>query len=66
MLLRKSGSVWNRTQDLWICSQKLRPLHHIGGPAGFLGMLNGCEVLATVRAYIVVFWAVKDRLAGGM
>jgi hypothetical protein len=30
-LLRKSGSAGNWTQDLWICSQKLWPLHHRGG-----------------------------------
>ena len=28
LLLRKSGSVGNRTRDLCICSQKLRPLDH--------------------------------------
>jgi hypothetical protein len=28
--LRKSGRAWNRTRDLWICSQKLRPLDHRG------------------------------------
>jgi hypothetical protein len=31
LLLRKSGSVGNRTWDLWICSQKLWPLDHRGG-----------------------------------
>ena len=31
LLLRKSGSAGNRTQDLCICSQKLRPLDHRGG-----------------------------------
>jgi hypothetical protein len=31
-LLRKSGSAWNRTRDLWICSQGLWPLDHRGGP----------------------------------
>jgi hypothetical protein len=30
-LLRKSGSAGNRTWDLWICSQELWPLDHIGG-----------------------------------
>jgi hypothetical protein len=29
--LRKSGSAWNRAQDLWVCSQELWPLHHRGG-----------------------------------
>jgi hypothetical protein len=29
-LLRKSGNAENRTQDLWICSQKLWPLYHRG------------------------------------
>ena len=31
LLLRKSGSAGDRTQDLCICSQKLRPLDHRGG-----------------------------------
>jgi hypothetical protein len=30
LLLRKSGRAMNRTQDLWICSQKLWPLDHRG------------------------------------
>jgi hypothetical protein len=30
-LLRKSRSVGNQTQDLWICSQKLWPLDYRGG-----------------------------------
>jgi hypothetical protein len=31
VLLRKSGSVRNRTRDLWIYSQELWPLDHRGG-----------------------------------
>jgi hypothetical protein len=31
LLLRKSGSAGNRTQELWICSQELWPLDHRGG-----------------------------------
>jgi len=31
LLLRKSGSAGDRTRDLCICSQKLRPLDHRGG-----------------------------------
>jgi hypothetical protein len=31
LLLRKSGSVGNRTWGLWICSQELWPLDHRGG-----------------------------------
>jgi hypothetical protein len=31
LLLRKFGRDRNRTQDLWICSQKLWPLDHRGG-----------------------------------
>jgi hypothetical protein len=31
LLLRKSGSAWNRTRDLWICSQEFCPLDHRGG-----------------------------------
>jgi hypothetical protein len=30
LLLRKSGSARNRTQDIWICSQELRPLAQSG------------------------------------
>jgi hypothetical protein len=30
-LLRKSGSAGNRTRDLWICSQEIRPLDYGGG-----------------------------------
>jgi len=33
LLLRKSGSAGNRTRDLCICSQKLWPLDHRGGPS---------------------------------
>jgi hypothetical protein len=32
LLLRKSDRVGNRTRALWICSQKLWPLDHRGGP----------------------------------
>jgi len=32
LLLRKSGSAGDRTRDLCICSQKLWPLDHRGGP----------------------------------
>jgi hypothetical protein len=32
LLFRKSCSAGNRTQDLWICSQKLWPLDHRDGP----------------------------------
>jgi len=32
LLLRKSGSAGDRTRDLCICSQKLWPLDHSGGP----------------------------------
>jgi hypothetical protein len=31
LLLRKSGSTGNRTQDLWVSSQELWPLDHRGG-----------------------------------
>jgi hypothetical protein len=31
LLLRKSGSAGNQTQDLWTCSQKLWPPDHRGG-----------------------------------
>jgi hypothetical protein len=30
-LLRKSVSAWNRTRDIWICSQELWPLDHRRG-----------------------------------
>jgi hypothetical protein len=29
LLLRKSGNAGNRTRDLWICKQELRPLDHL-------------------------------------
>jgi hypothetical protein len=32
LLLRKLGRAGNRTRNLWICSQKLWPLDHRGGP----------------------------------
>jgi hypothetical protein len=32
VLLRKSASARNRTQDLWLCSQELWPLDHRWGP----------------------------------
>jgi hypothetical protein len=31
LLLTKSGNAGNRTRNLWICSQELRPLDHRGG-----------------------------------
>jgi hypothetical protein len=31
LLLRTSGSPWNRTRDLWICNQELWPQDHRGG-----------------------------------
>jgi hypothetical protein len=31
LLLRKSVSAGNRTRDLWVSSQELRPLDHRGG-----------------------------------
>jgi hypothetical protein len=34
LLLRKSGSAGNRTQDLWMCNQELLPLGHRDGPSG--------------------------------
>jgi hypothetical protein len=33
--LRKSCSARNRTRDLWICSQELRPLDHRGGHTSY-------------------------------
>jgi hypothetical protein len=37
LLLRKSGSAGNRTQDLWICKQELWPLDHRGGQSEYTG-----------------------------
>jgi hypothetical protein len=31
LLVRKSGRTGNRIRDIWICTQKLWPLHHRGG-----------------------------------
>jgi hypothetical protein len=39
LLHRKSGSAWNRTRDLRICSQELWPLDHRGG--NFLPLNKG-------------------------
>ena len=36
LLLKKSGSAGNRTRDLCICSQKLWPLDHRGGPTTYV------------------------------
>jgi hypothetical protein len=36
LLLIKSGSAWNQTRDLWICSQELWPLDHRGGQLWFI------------------------------
>jgi hypothetical protein len=50
-LLRKSGSAENRTRDLWICSQKLSPLDHSGGPQEYnictkvIGLYTGNSLL---------------------
>ena len=40
LLLRKSGSAGDRTRDLYICSQKLWPLDHRGGPYMIPSQLN--------------------------
>jgi hypothetical protein len=32
LLLRKSCSTGNRTRELWVCNQELRPLDQRGGP----------------------------------
>jgi len=44
LLLRKSGSAWDRTRDLCICSQKLWPIDNRGGSS---------TKLKNVRAYLV-------------
>jgi hypothetical protein len=33
LLLRKSDSAGNRTQDLWVCSQEFSSVEHDGGPS---------------------------------
>jgi hypothetical protein len=43
LLLGKSGSAGNLTQDLWICSQKLWPLDHRGGRNLWKGNWNAQE-----------------------
>jgi hypothetical protein len=45
LLLRKSGRARNRTQDLWICSQKLWPLDHRGGPESKWNRINQLVVM---------------------
>jgi len=47
LLLRKSGSAGDRTRDLCICSQKLWPLDHRGGPK---------YSLATLILVFLLFW----------
>jgi hypothetical protein len=54
LLLRKSGSVGNRTRDFWICSQKLRPLDHRGGL-----MFPTYNFLFT--GYLILFWLWRFR-----
>jgi hypothetical protein len=49
LLLRKSGSAGNRTQDLWICSQKLWPLDHRGGHNVSDTIINEYEALGGMR-----------------
>jgi len=39
LILRKSGSAGDRTRDLCICSQKLWPLDHRGGPGRGIAVL---------------------------
>jgi hypothetical protein len=46
LLLRKSGSGWNQTRDLWICSQELLPLDHRGSPMKILIL---SKILSRVR-----------------
>ena len=46
LLLRKSASTGNRTRDLCICSQKLWPLDHRGGPCLIISSLYSSHHLA--------------------
>jgi hypothetical protein len=48
--LKKSGSPGNRTQDLWICSQKLWPLDHRGGPHSVINKR------LHVKRFCVLWW----------
>jgi hypothetical protein len=43
LILRKSCRAGNRTQDLWICRQKLWPLERRGGPLPFTFFPNHCS-----------------------
>jgi hypothetical protein len=61
LLLRKSGSAGNRTQDLWICSQKLWLLDHRGGRRMLWWSIN-FKVFGSGRGVIYVL---SQRLRGG-
>jgi hypothetical protein len=43
LLLRKSGSVGNRTRDLWVSSQEVWPLDHKGSPTFITWRLKWSE-----------------------
>jgi hypothetical protein len=52
LLLRKSGRARNRTQDVWICSQKLWPLDQRGGPSMYIVyclLIQSCYTKADER-----------------
>jgi hypothetical protein len=54
LLLRKSGSAGNRTRVLWICSQKLWPLDHRGGPINPVSNPKPCwELLIHMRVLYI-------------
>ena len=58
LLLRKSGSVGNRTRDLSICSQKLWPLDHRGGLCSPIHLeFNTITMFAFLMA--VSYWTLK-------
>jgi hypothetical protein len=53
LLLRKSDSSGNRTRYLWICSQKLWPLDHRGGPELLTVSWNLPETKANKEYYLM-------------
>jgi hypothetical protein len=48
LLLRKSDSAGNRTQDLWICSQELWPLDGRGGLTTTITLSYLCLIITKI------------------
>ena len=67
LLLRKSGSAGNRTRDLCICSQKLWPLDHRGGPRIWIARQNPLLFLITAsRRILQIFLKLFNTSLGAL